>query len=459
MIKQVDILIAEIGSTTTVVNAFDNLHDDPIFIGQGQYKTTVDLDDVNIGLEKAIENLASNLNVEQVEYKELLATSSAAGGLKMSVHGLVYEMTAKAAKEAALGAGSNIQFITAGMMSDLDILKIQKNKPNIILIAGGVDYGEKETALTNITKILELKLKIPIIYCGNIANHEDVKFLAEHYDAQDYVTITENVYPQIDVLNVEPVRVVIHDTFEKHITKAKGMSKIRNTVKTHIIPTPGSVMVASKLLKESIGDLVTIDVGGATTDIHSVTSGSAEVNKILISPEPDAKRTVEGDLGLYVSAKNIIDAIQVENIAKKLNMPVEKVNDLITNLKPIPTTPEEIEFAKVLCEYATSTSLDRHAGSFRNLYTISGAKKIAEGKDLTNVENIILTGGALTRLPNTKELVIKILESNNGTKMLPNPNVRILIDQDYIMASVGILSLVHEQAALKLLRRSLCIQE
>ncbi len=112
---KIDLLVAEIGSTTTVVNAF-NLGSCPNFIGQGQSPTSVDKGDVNIGLKSAIDNLANNLNIDRIEYDELIATSSAAGGLRMTVHGLVYDMTVKAAKEAALGAGANIKYITAGRL-------------------------------------------------------------------------------------------------------------------------------------------------------------------------------------------------------------------------------------------------------------------------------------------------------------------------------------------------------
>ena len=51
------------------------------------------------------------------------------------------------------------------------------------------------------------------------------------------------------------------------------------------------------------------DVGGATTDLHSVTEGSEEISRILVSPEPKAKRTVEGDLGVYINMRNIVDSI------------------------------------------------------------------------------------------------------------------------------------------------------
>ena len=147
---KVDVLVAEIGSTTTVVNAFTDLNtDNPCFWGQGQAPTSVLEGDVRVGLQGAIDDLCRNKGIDSIEYDEMLATSSAAGGLKMTVHGLVYDMTAKAAKEAALGAGGIIHYITAGRLRRTDMKKIEEIKPNLILIAGGVDYGERDTALDN----------------------------------------------------------------------------------------------------------------------------------------------------------------------------------------------------------------------------------------------------------------------------------------------------------------------
>src|SRR5699024_8293130 len=215
---KVDILVGEIGSTTTVVNAFDNVKLDPKFIGQGQAPTTVLEGDVNIGIKEAIDDLALNLNVKKVDYKDLIATSSAAGGLRMTVHGLVYDMTVRAAKEAALGAGANIKYITSGKLRKSDLKKIKEINPNIILIAGGVDYGERDTALYNSELIAELDLDVPVIYAGNIENHEEIKEAFE--DTKSELYIVDNVYPKIDDLNIEPTRKVIQDVFEKHIIHA-----------------------------------------------------------------------------------------------------------------------------------------------------------------------------------------------------------------------------------------------
>ncbi len=188
-----DVLVAEIGSTTTVVNAFSDLDsNDPKFIAQGQAPTTVLEGNVNIGLNAAIKNLKANLNAEIIEYEQLVASSSAAGGLKMTVHGLVYDMTAKAAREAALGAGANIHLVTAGRLRRTDVAKIKEIKPNIILIAGGVDYGERDTALDNAEKIAAMDLKVPVLYAGNIENHQEIRLIFKEAGKTDFLHIVDN---------------------------------------------------------------------------------------------------------------------------------------------------------------------------------------------------------------------------------------------------------------------------
>lgn len=448
----INVLVAEIGSTTTVVNAFNGIGTPcPTFVGQGQAPTSVLEGDVTVGLNGAIDSLKKSLSTNELTWDDMLATSSAAGGLKMTVHGLVYDMTVRAAKEAALGAGGIIKMVTSGKLRRLDLKKIQEINPNIILVAGGVDYGERDTALYNMEMILSMGLKTPIIYAGNIENQEEIKLMCDEAGVQIY--LVENVYPKIDTLVVEPTRKVIQEVFEKHIIHAPGMTTVRDLVQGPIIPTPGAVMETAKLLKEHLGDLVIFDVGGATTDVHSVTVGSDEINRILISPEPEAKRTVEGDLGVFVNANHVIEKIGID----KLREEFEDIDEILANYKAIPITDREKEFVERLTEEAVHVSLERHTGKLRNLYGATGKKTVAEGKDLTAVKYIIGTGGALTRLPNREKILKEMCHLDNSLSLLPTVNAKILIDNDYIFASLGVLSKKYPNDALILMKKSLGI--
>ncbi len=440
-----DVLVAEIGSTTTVVNAF-NINP-PEFIGQGQAPTTVALGDVTIGLKNAVSNLQEKMG-GSLDWKDMLATSSAAGGLKMSVHGLVYDMTVRAAREAALGAGAVLKLATAGKLMRTDIAKIKELCPSIILVAGGVDFGERETALHNFEKLSDACPDVPFIYAGNIQNHEEIKLIEEEKNIKLY--ITENVYPQVDVLNVEPTRKIIQEVFEEHITNAPGMAEIRTMVSGKIMPTPGAVMEAAKLLYEDVGDLIMFDVGGATTDLHSVTGGSPEINELLLSPEPFAKRTVEGDLGVFVNIPHIVEKIGMEELIREF----PDAERLIAEAKAIPETDEQKAFIERLTGAAVLCALERHAGKLIDFYGPSGKKTMATGKDLTAVKYLVGTGGALSRLPNRESILKSAIEPNTSPRLSPREGAKILIDNHYIMASLGVLSLNYKDAALALMRQS-----
>jgi len=458
---KIDVLVAEIGSTTTTVNAFNALSTaSPRFLGQGLNRTTVSEGDVRIGLEGAVASLKKNMGTDNLSWNSFFATSSAAGGLRMSVHGLVYDMTVRAAKEAALGAGANIHQITAGKMRDSDLEKLIRIKPHIILIAGGVDYGERDTALFNAEKICRALTKnnlcIPVVYAGNKENEEEIKHTFSGYAGR--LTLLPNVYPKIDELVIEPARRLIQDLFEEHIIHAAGMKYIRDMVDGPILPTPGGVMLAAKLLKEKIGDLLVFDVGGATTDIHSVTKGSDEVKLIQTRPEPEAKRTVEGDLGVFINRENILNTIEIKELSYNTVWKGEKLREIITGLKALPVSNEEKKVVALLTEYALKKALRRHAGHYRDMYGERGKTRMAEGKDLTAVKYCIGTGGALTRSSDGCKIIKSVLRPSSEKNLYPRKDVECFIDHHYIMASTGVLSKIYPEAAVQLLSESLAIK-
>ncbi len=449
----VNVLVAEIGSTTTIVNAFDGLGSTtPRFVAQGKAPTTVMDGDVRIGLQNAVDDLLLNTGEHALTYDRMLASGSAAGGLRMTVHGLVRDMTVRAAEAAALGAGAIIVQTTAGKMNEFDLEDLSVSRPNLILLAGGTDYGERETAVYNMRVLAESKIKTPVIYCGNIQNRTIIKRIAEENGIP--LSVADNVYPRLDELNVESVRKVIHAMFEKHIVNAPGMEHIRDMVNGSILPTPGSVMLASQLLYDEIGDLAVIDIGGATTDVHSVTDGSPEIVSMMTSPEPKAKRTVEGDLGLYINAHNLVDRIGMETLDRELGIDTASVMQYYL---PIPQSTNQFRLTERLCLEAGLVALDRHAGKLRHLYTPQGRRTIAEGKDLTSIKWIVGTGGALTRLPHHESILRTIADCNKSKmQLLPSPgNVRVLFDNDYIMASIGVLSKEDPESALRLMKESI----
>jgi hypothetical protein len=443
--KSPDILVAEIGSTITKLSAFAGLHTDrPEFLGQGTALTSVSEGDVTLGLEGAAEDLRQHCGISAGSLgrdAELLAVSSAAGGLRMTVHGLTRDMTLRAAREASLGAGAVVVHTTAGAMSEDDVSRVRASNPKLILLAGGVDYGERDIVVGNAKRLASMGItNIPVIYAGNAAAADEVTRIFA--DAGMEVFVTENVYPGIDELNVGPTRAVIQEVFARHIVTAPGMERIKEMAGGPVIPTPGAVLSAAEILYDRIGDLMAVDVGGATTDVHSVTEGSEKLAAITVSPEPLSKRTVEGDLGVFINARHI----------------VEQSGGALTDageVTPLPDSAAETERITVLTRWAVDLSIWRHAGAVKVSYGAYGKSEIVEGRDLTRIGYVIGTGGALTRLPGGAEILKTIRRDPHKRKLLPPADARVLIDTDYIMASAGIIGRRYPEAAARLLMNSM----
>lgn len=422
----IQVLTIEVGSTITKVNGFARDGRDGFrHLAQGFAPTSVALGDVGIGVREAVADLEGRFGGPAGK-PETFVNSSAAGGLRMTVHGLTKGMTARAAQEASLGAGAIVKQVTAGPLDDFDLEELREIAPNMILLAGGVDYGEKAIVMRNAERIAGLGLKVPVVYAGNIALQRPIRQLFQEAGLE--LLLADNVFPDVDILNVQPLRGQIHDLFSRHIVHAPGMAPFADLTRWGILPTPGAVLRGAELFAESMGDCLVFDVGGATTDVHSVTDGSLEFASRLVDPEPRAKRTVEGDLGVYVNAHHIVDTCGTEEWRGRL-----------LDLQALPATERERELTRWLCARAVEVGIRRHAGIISDLYTPTGRKQIIKGKDLTSVRWVVATGGALTRVPGGADC-LRAVCTGAGTHLLPPPEARILVDRDYLFSALGTLA-------------------
>lgn len=413
----------EIGSTITKVNGFRL--DDGVFhhVAQGFAETTVDAGDVAVGARQALRQAFGSPDRPA---GEVFVNSSAAGGLRMSVHGLTSSMTARAAREAALGAGAIIVATTVGPMDEFDAAELRRARPGIVLLAGGVDGGERRTVVDNAEVIASARLGVPVVYAGNAAARGRVEAVLAAHDQP--VVCVDNVFPDVDVLRVEPVRRLIHEVFNDHITQAPGMAGLARLSDHEVLPTPGAVLRATELFAEALGDALVVDVGGATTDVHSVTEGSAEWTARSVEPEPRAKRTVEGDLGVFVNA------------ARVAQMSGERPDSpRLAHLRAIPGDERQAEVTRWLAGRAVEVGVARHAGRVTTVFTPTGTTAVVRGKDLTAVRWVVGTGGALTRIDGGAEILASVC-TGAGDHLMPGPEARVLIDRDYRFSALGTLA-------------------
>ncbi|AZR73398.1 MutL protein [Anoxybacter fermentans] len=457
-------LLMDIGSTYTKVRFFDL--ECLELVASTRAHTTVETD-VTIGINKALSQLKEQgVDWEKATYR--LACSSAAGGLKMVAIGLVPELTAEAAKRAALGAGAKVLKVFSYELSDREMAEIQSLEPDLILLAGGTDGGNKKVILHNAKVLAHSSLDVPIVAAGNKSvAHEVEEILAK---ANKDVRVTENVMPELDKLNIEPARETIRQVFLERIIEAKGLEKAQEYVENLMMPTPAAVLAAAQLMadgtddEEGLGELMVVDVGGATTDVHSLAKGDPAKSGVNLRglPEPYAKRTVEGDLGMRYSAQALLDVVGVKLLKEALKEMgfelssdeiKEKVYRLSKDVEYLPQTEVDKALDTVIGWAAVKFAVKRHVGRVEVIYTPFGSSYLQYGKDLTPLKIVIGTGGVIVNHPEPGKILKGAIFDDNDPTLLAPQNPQFWIDKQYILSAVGLLAERDPSAALKIAKK------
>ena len=447
-------LLIDFGSTYTKLRAIDLERRSVLGSGQGPSTVT---SDIAIGMQAALTDLEHRLGALPA-FKYRLASSSAAGGLRMVTIGLVRELTAEAARQAALGAGAKLVGTFAYRLTAADLARINALAPDILLLAGGTDGGNAEVVLHNARALARSALACPIVYAGNRAAGDEAITLL----AAKTLIMTENVMPEFNVLNIEPARAAIRRVFIERIVHAKGIDRAQAMLDCVLMPTPAAVMEGARLVADGcanasgLGELIVVDPGGATTDVHSVASGVPATPGVIPRglPEPRVKRSVEGDLGMRHNAATIVEVAGLDAIAIDCGLPRERVSALIArvtcDIEHLPAGDDEQRLDLALARAAVGIAVRRHCGSVETVYTVNGAATVQQGKDLSTVKTVIGTGGALVHARDPRAVLQMALADAAEPLSLRPRAPRLLVDSEYLLYACGLLGAVEPEAALEL---------
>lgn len=461
-------LAIDFGSTFTKVVAVDLDKEELVAVVKAY--STVETD-IMIGLNKALAKLQQVTGRKSVDAELMLSCSSAAGGLRMVVAGLVSELTTKAAREAAFGAGAKVVGTYSNGLSFDDVKSIEQTEPDIVLLTGGTDGGNAQVIIHNAAVLAASHLTAPFIIAGNKMAADEARSYLDA--AGKYAVITENVLPELNRINIEPTRNAIRDIFIRRITHAKGLAKAQHYIGHDIIPTPMAVLRGAGLLAEGVGDeqglgeLVVVDVGGATTDVSSVGHGQPSRQNLIFRglPEPYEKRTVEGDLGIRYNAQSILDVAGKEKIIEKVQRAggvvsqhsklEETVKYLTSHPDAVPQNNEDFFVDIGLASTAVDIATRRHAGIIQEIYYPSGKATILFGKDLTRVKSVIGTGGVFAYGREPRWILDSACFNEANPESLRPVAPDFFVDESYILFAVGLLAEVSPQKALKIIKRHL----
>lgn len=449
------VLLIDFGSTYTKLTAVDTQARS--ILGTAQAFTTA-ASDISTGLDQAMQRLTDKTG--KLDYTARLACSSAAGGLRMVACGLVPALTAKAARFAAFGAGAKVIKTYSYELTEDDAAQIEDINPDILLLVGGIDGGNSDVVKANARVIAGIKGTFPVVFAGNRAALADCRDTLANSTHPAYTA--SNVMPTLGKLDAAPVQQVIREIFLQRIIHFKGLSRFSDILDGIMMPTPAAVLAALTLLsrgtggRAGIGDLVAVDLGGATTDVYSIASGDPVNPSTFLHGlrEPYVKRTVEGDIGMRYSARGVVEAAGMDELLHISGLTEDQALQGLAAIERdpsvLPQTQQDQQLDYALAVLAIRLGLIRHAGTLEEVYTPSGPMFRQSGKDLTQVSRMILTGGALIHAQAADSIAQQAVRSVEPGALVPR-KFGTVRDERYILSAMGLLAGHDEDAALEIL--------
>ncbi len=474
------ILATDCGSTTTKAILIEKEGDEYRLKVRGEAPTTVEkpAEDVTRGVLNAVGEVEELVNRTLLEGESIvkpkqgskgvdiyISTSSAGGGLQMMVAGVVKSMTGESAQRAALGAGAIVMDVLAsndGRLPHQQIERIRNLRPDMILLSGGVDGG----TTTHVAELAEIiaaadpkprlghGFKLPVIYAGNKDAREIVKrVLGDKVD----LFIVDNLRPVLERENLGPAREKIHELFMEHVMQqAPGYAKLMQWTDVPIMPTPGAVGLIIQTIATQRGiDVVGVDIGGATTDVFSVFSGTFN-------------RTVSANLGMSYSVSNVFAEAGLDNVMRWVPFDMDEL-DLRNRVKnkmirptTIPQLMEELIVEQAIAREALRLAFVQHKSFAVGLKGIQQERTISDtfeqratGETLVNMMSLKLlvgSGGVLSHAPRRNQAAMMLIDA-----FLPEGFTHLAVDSIFMMPQLGVLSTVHPEAATQVFERDCLI--
>ena len=254
--------------------------------------------------------------------------------------------------------------------------------------------------------------------------------------------LADNVVPRIGVLAPDSARAAIREMFLAHVIGGKHLSARADFTSMVRGATPDVVLTGVELLAGGVGDVVVVDVGGATTDVHSVVDldPRRRLGREVVATTP-VTRTVEGDLGMRWSALTTVAdlpelADAAQRAARRPGLPARHRGRSWTRTRRSPAPPSGWRCA--------GTPAGRRSWSAPRAGSSSApARTCARSTCSSARAACCATADPASRTGSSAGSTGADLD---GGWQLPRAP-RVVVDTDYVLAAAGLLAAEHPQAA------------
>jgi uncharacterized protein (TIGR01319 family) len=457
------ILCVDFGSTFTKAALVDT--EDARLLGTAQHRTTIP--DPN-GEGDVLDGYRACRDELIAAYPEAadapaLACSSAGGGLRIAVAGNEELVTAEAGRRVALSSGGAV----VAVLSRADLAdfpaSLSAARPDVVLLTGGTDGGDQDAIVAAAGALARSGWSGPIVVAGNVEARDRVLAALDGHP----VVLAGNVVPRIGVLAPESARAAIREVFLAHVIGGKHLSAHPEFAAMVLGPTPDLVLLGVELLAGAHGSITpgsgvaVVDVGGATTDVHSAIVPDPEEStlaKDVVAPTA-VTRTVEGDLGMRWSA--VTTAAEAVSAGLDLGVEAAILEEGARRRAAEPgllaTDKPERAIDRALARAAVVLAVRRHAGRARVVLAPDGRVVERTGRDLRAVDLLVGSGGVLRSA--TDETTTEILGAATGVDaggwQLPE-RPDLVVDRSSVLAAAGLLALAGGEEGAEVARRLIC---
>lgn len=434
---------ADVGSTYTKVAVVDLAGG--VLAATAARPTTVD-GDVLVGLDAAVADAVGRVGLSSgARRPEWYVCSSAGGGLRLAVVGHEELVSARAGRRVGLSAGARVVHVAAGRLDAAAARALRAAGPDVVLLVGGTDGGDVEVVTHNAARLARARWRRPVVVAGNAEARAEV--LGVLSAAGVPATGVANVLPRLGVLAAGPARAAIREVFLRQVIGGKGLSRGRRFASLVRAPTPDAVLAAVRLLSESgVGDVLVVDVGGATTDVYSAVAADAAGPRPVVA-RLWRERTVEGDLGVRAGAPGVVDAGLAERLLSRGEAVGLAGEAAVRATAGLPGGGAAAVVDLRLAGVAALVGVRRHARA---------EPGGAGGRDLGDVRLLVGSGGVLRHAPPVRGLPVlsAVLADHGGGWVVPRAAVPV-VDVDYVLAAAGLLAEAEPGVAVALLRAHL----
>ena len=335
-----------------------------------------------------------------------------------------------------------------------DVRALRDSRPDVVLLVGGTDGGNATVLRHNASRLAKARLRAPVVVAGNESATADV--METLTSTGRSAVAAPNVLPRIGTLEPEGARSAIREVFLRHVIGGKGLSRGPRFASLVRAATPDAVLSGVEVLADgapddgvpALGDVLVVDVGGATTDVYSVITPHGEdatLRKEVVAPMWRA-RTVEGDLGMRWGATATVEAAIAERLVEGTDRHRLEAAARRRVADPgwLPTTAGDASDDLDLARLAVTVALRRHARP---------PSEARDGKDLRRVVAVVGSGGVLRHaggVGRASVLAPATGDHAGGWRVPLQP--LLAVDVQSVLCAAGLLRDDHPRAAAVLAR-------